>query len=114
MSSDDKTVIALVDEIMGAIRKCRTGAEISNVAKHYSGALKILGASEAHKVRVIHIKNFAALRRKMIMEGVDLGEKRDTSRPCAECGHWIAPFGVTKDRVTKWYCGKCRPKNERK
>ena len=68
-NSDDKTVIALVDEIMGAIRKCRTGAEISNCAQHYSGALKTLWASEDHKVRVIHIRNFAALRRKMIASG---------------------------------------------
>lgn len=62
-------MIALVDEIMGAIRRCRTGAEITDCAKHYAGALKILGASAEHKVRVIHIKNFAALRRSQLMRG---------------------------------------------
>ena len=69
-SSDDmQTVIALVDEIMGAIAKCRTGAQISDCAKHYAGALRILGDSDEHKVRVIHIKNYAALRRSEIMKG---------------------------------------------
>lgn len=64
-----KTVIALVDEIMGAIKRCRTGSQITDCAKHYAGALKVLGASDEHKVRVIHIKNYAALRRSEIMKG---------------------------------------------
>ena len=66
-SDDIKTVIALSDEIKGAISRCRTGAEIDACARHYSGALKVFGASAVRKVRVIHIKNFAALRRKEIM-----------------------------------------------
>lgn len=113
-SDDTQTVITLVAEIMGAITKCRTGAEIGSCARHYAGALKILGASDAHKVRVIHIKNYAALRRKMIMAGADLTEKRDTSRACVDCGHWIAPFGVKEGRETKRYCGDCRLKDQRK
>ena len=70
MDSDDmQTVIALVDEIMGAIKACRTGAQVTDCAKHYAGAINVLRASEVHKVRVIHIKNYAALRRSEIMKG---------------------------------------------
>tara|TARA_R110000744_G_scaffold142869_1_gene254692 strand:- start:624 stop:824 length:201 start_codon:yes stop_codon:yes gene_type:complete len=64
-----QAVIDLVGKIMGSITAARSGAEITASAKHYSGALKILAASDVHKVRVIHIKNYAALRRREIMEG---------------------------------------------
>jgi len=68
-NSDTETVIALVDEIIGAIAACKTGSQVTDCAKHYGDAIKVLAASDAHKVRAIHIKNYAALRRSEIMRG---------------------------------------------
>lgn len=104
-SDDMQTVIALVDEIMGAITACRTGSQISDCAKHYAGALKVLGASNEHKVRVIHIKNYAALRRKQIMDGTAHKPVVYSGKVCDVCGQHPAPFGFTKNGKTTWACG---------
>jgi len=106
-----KSVIALVDKIMEDIEQCRTGAQISHCAKLYAKDIRALGESDEHKVRVIHIRNYAALRRKQIMAGTAHKTVVFSGRVCDKCGGHPAPFGFTEHKKTTWSCGDCRAEN---
>lgn len=108
---ETRAAVAVSDTIMEAIRACQTEAEIDGVAKKYLSAMKQLKTTQAGKLEIIHIRNLAALRRKMIRDGEDLSERRDATRTCSVCGHWIAPFLITRFKKTTRYCQECRPKN---
>ena len=58
-----------VDEIIEALNRCKTVAEVNATAKHYAEAVAILEADPKMKVRAIHIKNMAKYRRMCIQRG---------------------------------------------
>ena len=58
-----------VDEILDALSRCKTVAEVNATAKHYAQAVAIIEADPKLKVRAIHIKNMAKYRRMCIQKG---------------------------------------------
>lgn len=54
----------LADEILAKLRACQSTAEIDAVAKAYAEQVRDMNADPDLKVRVIHIKNLAALKRR--------------------------------------------------
>lgn len=83
--------------IIDAITACKTADDVTRCAISYKDDLVAMTAKDAQE-----IKDYAALKRRRI-------ESNNKNHDCDDCGHLIAPFGVSVGGKIKWHCNGCSP-----
>lgn len=62
----------LADEILAALQGCEAESEVDRIAQEYAQQVRDMNADPDLRVRVTHIRNLAALKRRELRRGRDV------------------------------------------